>query len=437
VITKKNKIVLFFPVLEEGKDYHWPPISLLALATVLKSNKFECVIIDSRVENDPETRLKNELKDALCLGITAFTGYSLKYALKATKICRDLDVKIPIIFGGPHATALPEQSKKSILIDDVVVGYGEFAFLEKVQRLAGIQRAGSQFDQATAFKKFIAADMPAIPYEIIDMKKYINPKTQATIYLTSYGCPGKCSFCSTPTLRSWTPFAVEKVKKDLDNLFKIHPFKHLLFFDATFFANIKRALEIADYIQKYNVEWSADCRTYEAAKLDKGLIRLLEKKKLTYLTIGLETGSDNIVNIMNKGKGHIERMYQVINNFKDSSINIASGIIFGIPGETIDDLKVTLKVIKELCAIKSNFKVSTTFFRPLPGTELYHVLERDYHYRFPQSLEEWAELGAKSHFEYNEAMDIPWFNKEMAKEYIRIYTDFWQENAHLFEGRGL
>jgi anaerobic magnesium-protoporphyrin IX monomethyl ester cyclase len=433
----QQKVVLFFPILEEGKDFHWPPISLLALAAVLNANNFECVIIDSRIEKDTDNRLRKELADALCLGITAFTGYSLKHALKAAKICRQVNPELPIFFGGPHATALPEQSKRSSLIDDVVVGYGEFEFLEKVQRLARGERYDIEFNRLDLHKKLASPDMPLIPYEIIDMKRYINPKTEAIIYLTSYGCPGKCTFCSTSTLARLTHFALKKVKGDLENLLKIHHFRHLVFYDATFFANIKRALEIAEYIQQYSVEWSADARTYEAVKLEPKMIEKLEETGLRYITIGLETGSQRIVNIMNKGNGHVERMYKIINNFSDSPISIASGIIFGVPGETIEDLKTTLKVIKELCSFKNNFKVSTTFFRPLPGTALYNALIKDYGYKFPQSIEEWADLGEKTHYQYNEAMDIPWFNKRMTKEYLKIYSEFWNENVHLLEGRGL
>jgi radical SAM superfamily enzyme YgiQ (UPF0313 family) len=432
-----NKVVLFFPELEQGKDYNWPPISLLALSAVLKANNFDCVIVDERLEKDFENTLNNELEDALCLGITAFTGYSLKGSLKAAQICRKNYPRLPIFFGGPHATALPEQSKQSRLIDDVIEGYGEFEFLEKVKKIAKGEDFRIPVDRSDLNRKLTAPDMPAIPYDIIDMNRYINPNTEAVIYITSYGCPGLCSFCSTSTLKKWTPFSLTKVKKDLDNLFKIHPFKHIVFYDATFFVDIERAMEIAEYIQKFDVDWSADARTYEAARLSKSDIKFLEEKRLKCITIGLETGSPHVVDIMKKGKGHIERMYKIIDNFKESSINIASGIIFGVPGETIDDLKQTLNVIKELCSIKKNFKVSTTFFRPLPGTSLYDTLEKDYNYSFPKSLEEWAKHGEKSHYQYNEYMDIPWFNKDMEKEYSKIYTEFWQENANLLEERGL
>jgi hypothetical protein len=34
-------------------------------------------------------------------------------------------------------------------------------------------------------------------------------------------------------------------------------------------------------------------------------------------------------------------------------------------------------------------------------------------------------------------MDIPWFNKRMTKEYLKIYSEFWKENVHLLEERGL
>ncbi len=433
----KNKIVLFFPILEEGKTYNWPPISLLALSAVLRVHNIESVIIDERIENDSEKKMIEELKDSLCLGITAFTGFSLHRSLKAAEICRKHYPGKPIIMGGPHATALPEQCKKSNLIDDVVVGYGEYEFLYKIQKILKNDNYKIEFDRSDIHKLLMSDDMPLIPYDLIDMHKYINPETEATIYLTSYGCPGKCTFCSTETLRKWTPLSLVKVKKDLKNLLGKYQFKHIVFYDATFFINLNRVKKIIDYIQNYRIEWSADARTIEAVKLDKDIIKYLENSNLKSITIGMETGSENVVNIMKKGAGHIDRMYKIINNFRNSHISIASGIIFGIPGETIYDLKLTLKVIKELSSIKKNFKVSTTFFKPLPGTTLYHTLEKEYKTDFPKSLEQWAEYGEISHYNYNELTDIPWFNKNMEDEYKKIYIDFWGENSSLFEDRSI
>ena len=437
MVRHKNKVVLFFPILEEGKTYSWPPISLLALSAVLSANNIESVIIDERVEKDSEAKLIAELKDSLCLGVTAFTGYSLHRSLKAAEICRKHYPEKPIIMGGPHATALPEQCKKSNLIDDVVVGYGEYEFLHKIHKIAENKDYKVNFQRSDLHKLLMSDDLPLIPYDLIDLKKYINPETKATIYLTSYGCPGKCTFCSTKVLRHWTPLSLVKVKKDIENLFNYYPFKHLVFYDATFFINFNRVKEIVDSLQRYRIEWSSDSRTIEAVKLDNDMIKYLEKSKMKSITIGLETGSEHVVNIMKKGAGHLERMVKIIHNFKHSQINIASGIIFGIPGETIDDLKLTLKVIKQLCSIKKNFKVSTTFFRPLPGTDLYYTLEKEYNIKYPKTLEQWAKYGEKSHYNYNESMDIPWFDKNKETEYIKIYTDFWQENSFLLEDRGI
>lgn len=427
----ERKIVLFFPILEEGKDFNWPPISLLSLAAVLKQHNFECVIIDERVEKNAPSILKKELEGALCLGLTAFTGFSLSRSVLAAKLCREFYPQIPIIWGGPHVTALPEQSRRSLLVDDVVVGYGEFEFLEKVKRIAEGKEYKNSINQGNFREQLMSVNMPSIPYDLIDIKKYINPLTQASIYLTSYGCPGLCTFCSTKVLRQWTPFATEKVKRDLDNLLALHPFKQISFFDATFFVDIKRATEIIKHITKYKIEWLADARTYEAACFNQETVSLLEKSGLKSLTIGLETGSSHMVEIFNKGRGHVERMYKIVNDLKDSPIDIASAIIFGSPGETLADLKETLKVIKELRAIKKNFHVGSSFFRPLPGTALYHTLEREYNYKFPQTLEEWADYGATSHYKYNQFMDIPWFDKKTLDEYHRLYTKFWKDNSFI------
>ena len=108
-----------------------------------------------------------------------------------------------------------------------------------------------------------------------------------------------------------------------------------------------------------------------------------------------------------------------------------SGVIFGCPGETIDDLRQTIAYIKNIRRINPNFFISSTFFQPLPDTVLFDVVKQKGH-KSPGSLEEWAKLGDSSHYRYNEWMDNPWMQELNLEEYKAIYEEFTLENKEMF-----
>ena len=132
----KGKVILFYSGYEGAKrSCHWFPFPFLYLSPFLEKSGYEVEIIDARVEKRWESLLKNSLTDALCLGITAMTGLDIKDGIDAAKICREGSPQVTIIWGGPHATALPEQTAKSQYVDIAIKGQGEMILTEIVNRL--------------------------------------------------------------------------------------------------------------------------------------------------------------------------------------------------------------------------------------------------------------------------------------------------------------
>lgn len=207
----KNKIVLFFPKLESGKLWHWFPMGVLAVAGPLLAEGFEVVIIDERVTPDYDGLLKSCLGENLLLvGISAFTGYQLTCALTFAKKVRSVDPLVKLVWGGPHVTALPKESIQSPYVDACVEGYGEWSFTELSNKLRAGEDPGhikgvywkEKNGEITSIPA--KSDMhfldnaPPMPYHLIDVPKYINPETKSVTYMTSYGCPSRCTFCYTP-----------------------------------------------------------------------------------------------------------------------------------------------------------------------------------------------------------------------------------------------
>lgn len=442
------KIVLAFPRIDQGKEHHHLPVSTLSLAAPLEAEGFDYAIWDERV--DPVSEFDDYIKDAEILGVTMFTGYQTHCGYDIIKKAKEANPGLIVVAGGPHVTALPQQTADDPYVDFAVEGFGEETFLRLLETLAsggdfdatfipGLYRSRDTMakdlkisDLSVVKKKFNHDYWRPLPYHKIDVNRYINPETARVMYVAHYGCPAKCTFCATPHYRKWTAKPLDIIKKDLEHLWSTFNFKEMCFFDATLFTRKDRVNDIIDLLDPYpNTTWMADARAVELNKYStQDLVNIRDKRaELDFLIVGLESGSDHIAeNVMKKGKKHLEMFTTVTKRIHEAEIDMISGLIFGIPGETADDVYRTIDYVSHIRDIHPTFRLSSTFFRPLPGTELYDLLD-DTGYIAPSSLAQWADFGAESHFKYNEWMDIPWLEEGKKDVYRKAYEKF-QETHH-------
>lgn len=389
-----KKILLIFPKLEESKSFHYMPYSALCVASYWINNGAEVRIHDERI-NPLEWQ---DITWADEIMISAFTGYQITDAYRLIKHIKRLFPNKKITLGGPHATLLPEQCLQDKNIDDVSAGYAETGEYE-------------------------------LPWNLVDIKKYVNPSTERFIYISSYSCPGTCTFCATKTRSKLIFIPLEKVERDIDNLMKLHKFREAVFFDATVLTKPERAFFIAKLMKKHNLQWICDSRADEICRTPKNMLDEIINSGLKQITIGLESGSQKVVDNMKKGKNHLENYKKCAEIMSNCNIKMCSGVIFGTPGESPEDIKQTIDYIKEIKKINPNFYISTTFFMPLPCTEM-SDMAKSYGYKEPQTLQKWAENGANLHYHYNKYQSSMWIQEP--EEYKRIYDEFVAGNSDLF-----
>lgn len=395
-----SKILFIYPKLEPYKDYSYMPLSALAVCSKLLIEGHEVTIWDDRVDKVKEKSLGQLVNNADEIMISIFTGFQLSEAYTIMEIIKKCLPEKKIILGGPHATALAHQTLSNPLVDEVFVGNYE---------------DGKE----------------PLPFHLIDHTKYINPETERFIYVSSYGCIGRCTFCDTVHHRKLVFKPLEVVEKDINTLMDLYAYKECVFFDATLFTVPERALYIANLMKQHNLQWICDsradeiCKAYRHLKLDNIII----DSGLKQITIGLESGSPKVVENMQKGKTHLEDFKRCASILKDYPVKMVSGVVFGTPGETVNDLQLTIDYIKQIQEINPNFRISTTFFKPLPGTVMC-VMAEQFGYKMPESLSKWAEQGEKSHYNYNEWEDVPWIYQ--IDNYRKLYETFKKENKELF-----
>ena len=129
----KNKVVLFHPPYD-GPPLG-PPLSLLSLASPLLEAGLQVSIVDASIDPGYKTSLATEIQGALCLGISLLTGRMIRSAVDVSRLVRDIQPGLPIIFGGWHPSLLAAQTLREDFVDAVVRGQGELTLREVAERL--------------------------------------------------------------------------------------------------------------------------------------------------------------------------------------------------------------------------------------------------------------------------------------------------------------
>jgi radical SAM superfamily enzyme YgiQ (UPF0313 family) len=120
--------------------------------------------------------------------------------------------------------------------------------------------------------------------------------------------------------------------------------------------------------QKINIKWS--CFGIRLDLIDKDILKLMEKSGCYLLTVGIESGSQRILDHMKKKLtlDLIKRKINLINT--ETHIKIIGNFILGYPLEKEKDIYKTIRLANSLPISGANFFP----FHPTPGTEIFDEL---------------------------------------------------------------
>jgi hypothetical protein len=108
--------------------------------------------------------------------------------------------------------------------------------------------------------------------------------------------------------------------------------------------------EMADLILERNLKLYYLCY----ARLDEGFtverLKKLRRSGLRRLMFGLESGSDRMLSAMNKGIT-AARAEQVLANCREADVNVRLFVIFGLPGETLEDAWETRSFLRRIRSV--------------------------------------------------------------------------------------
>ncbi|MFA6001148.1 MAG: cobalamin B12-binding domain-containing protein, partial [Thermoleophilia bacterium] len=115
-MNKKNSITLVFPRLRRESNV-WAPLPLQAVAAPLIDAGFDVSLIDCRVIHPHIPDIIKAARDSLFVGLSVMTGLQIRDAVVISKAVKEAFPDIPVVWGGYHASMLPEQTLAESFVD--------------------------------------------------------------------------------------------------------------------------------------------------------------------------------------------------------------------------------------------------------------------------------------------------------------------------------
>lgn len=301
-------------------------------------------------------------QEADLVGITSFTS-TIARAYEIAAIYREKG--IPVVIGGIHASAMPEEASQ--YCDAVVVGEAESTW---PQLLADFEAQRLQKIYQGTY-----GDMKASPRPRHDL---FHPGYYFASVQTSRGCPMDCEFCSVPAFNGHK-YRLRAVNQILDELETL-PNKLIYFVDDNIIGygsaaeQHARALFQGMIDRGLKKEWFAQTSLNIAEKPD--LLRLAAKAGCRMVLIGIEAEKPDQLKDANKRlnlRMGVDVYAKAFRTIHRAGIAILGAFIYGLDSDTADDVRRRTDYI-----IRSSVDVTqASILTPLPGTRLFSNFSRD------------------------------------------------------------
>jgi radical SAM superfamily enzyme YgiQ (UPF0313 family) len=328
--------------------FQYPSLTLQQIAGITPAEHF-VKIIDERYE-DIDFSKNYDLVGISCLTYNSIRGYEI------SKIFRSRG--IPVIFGGYHASLLPEEVKKHC--DSVVIGEAELTW---PQLLKDIEK-GKLKPIYSADRVVKADEIPQARHDIGVYTPFFEA-VQAT-----RGCPTGCEFCAMNIVEGKI-FRARPIENVINEINSIRA-KRIFFSDASLTVNPKYSKELFKEMATLNKKF--DCfGNINVISRDDEFLRLSREAGVIKWYLGIESISQENINQAGKGTNKVENYAKAIRKIKDHGMIVTGFFIFGLDHDIPEIFEKTLQAIYEWNLDEASFSIVT----PYPGTRLFKRLEKE------------------------------------------------------------
>jgi len=355
------------------------------------------------------------------IGISFMSNYYDR-AVQLTEAIKSV-LNVPVVWGGIHATIMPEQSLRHA--DFVCVGEGEYAMLELLVRI-GEQKDPTEVKNIWAKKdgsiirntlRPLEENLDRFPYldfslenhfvhdlpkntvvpmtnEILRASLLLEPnfedsfidsykRTRNYKTMTTRGCPHACTYCAENTLarmykgqKYLRMRSVPHIIGELETIRKRFPFVESIFlFDDTFMIRSNEEISLFSTVYKEKIGLPFHIQTSPATLTEEKMAALVEAG-MCFVEIGIQSASDTGRRVY---KRHVSNQQllnaaRILDAYRGKIYPPRYHLILDNPWETREDVLQTLNLVLQLPKPFSLCKSSLVFF---PGTPLFMRAQKE------------------------------------------------------------
>lgn len=388
---------LTFDVKQIHHGQPYPPLGTILAASLLRQNNYDVALFDTMFCENPleiEKELINHKPDILVVyddGFNYLTKMCLsnmrEAAFKMQEIAKKYGCKIIVTSSDAADNAELYLTNFS---DFVIIGEGEYTLLELVNALKQKQTDFTTIKGLTYFKEQeliktapravskALDELPLPAWDLINIIPYKNKWAERNNFFainlaTTRGCPYKCNWCAKPIYgNTYNMRSVEHVIAEIKLVQKLFNTEYVWFADDIFGLKRSWVEEFASKIAKEKITIKYKIQSRADLLVQEKYVDDLAKSGCYEVWMGAESGAQKILDAMDKGT-KVEEIVNARKLLKHHKIKAAYFLQFGYLGETMDDIKATINMVKT--TLPSDIGISVSY--PLPHTKFYENVKAD------------------------------------------------------------
>jgi radical SAM superfamily enzyme YgiQ (UPF0313 family) len=297
---------------------------------------------------------------------------------------------VPVVVGGPHATAYPLRCVRNPDIDFAVIGEGEITFPALVHALtrggrdprsipgvASLDTGGNLAMGGPAETIGTLDELPWPAWDLLDLGFYQRNPSMAHVgrrpympMITSRGCPYRCIYCHQVHGKTFRARSPESVMAEAEEVYRRFGIREFEIHDDTFNLNRPRMEAILDGFTalspRATFHFPNGLRTDLLVESDFPRLR---NAGAQFIAVAVEAATPRIQTLIRKNLD-LDRVFSNIEHANRAGLYVSGFFMLGFPTEKYTEARATVDFALRSRLHEAMFFVVT----PFEGTPLHEMV---------------------------------------------------------------
>jgi anaerobic magnesium-protoporphyrin IX monomethyl ester cyclase len=369
----------------------YPPYGTIYAASLLRDCGYEVSLFDTNLKNSPQEILPYFVENKPKYLVLYDDGFNYLTKMCLTRM-REAAFEMMKI-GKQHGCTVIVNSSDSTDhfeqylqegADFIIQGEGEITLRDLIASLESGQE-NYQSIQGIVYKiegnihrnqaRSVLHDLDILPdpaWDLIDIEAYRKIWMDKHGYFslniaTTRGCPYKCNWCAKPIYGNrYNTRSPKRVASEIEQLMELFDVNYFWMSDDIFGLKPRWVQEFRQIVEEREIKFKYKIQSRVDLLLKEDQIQDLAKSGLHQVWVGAESGSQKILDAMDKGT-QISEIEDATRLLKKNGVEVCFFLQFGYLGETKEDIEKTIRMVENL--LPHDIGISVSY--PLPGTKFY------------------------------------------------------------------